>query len=284
MTKEANFAGRYGPWALVAGASDGVGAAYAHAMAERGLNVVLLARRQALLDDVATAIRTEHGVETRAVTIDLAEADAMRAVVDATAGLEVGMVMYCAGADPNYEPFLDNPVETALAMVQRNCIVPMQMCHHFAEPMVSRGAGGIVLVSSGGGLIGAANMVAYAATKAFDLVMGEALWAELHDKGVDVLSLVLGATDTPALRRLLARRGNLAGPDDPTPIPGAITPDDTVAEAIANLQNGPTWFVGEQLRNSAQLLGSMARNDAVAMMKQYGGGIMDTRLHEDPAS
>ena len=126
------FAERYGPWALVLGASDGVGAAYARAMAERGINVVLLARRQAVLDDVAASIRTDTGVEARVVAIDLADPDAMARIAEATAGLEVGMVMYCAGADPNYEPFLDSPVETALGMVQRNCVVPLGVCHHFA--------------------------------------------------------------------------------------------------------------------------------------------------------
>lgn len=280
---DTTFADRYGPWALVAGASEGVGAAYARAMAERGLNVVLLARRQSVLDEVATSIRADTGVESRAVAIDLTGHDAMAQIVDATAGLAIGMVMFCAGADPNYEPFLANPVETALAMVHRNCIVPMQICHHFAPPMVARGKGGIVLVSSGAGLVGARNMVAYGATKAFDMVMAEALWAELHDKGVDVLALVLGVTDTPALRRLLARRGNLTSPDDTTPIPGAVTSAEAAAEAIANLSTGPTWFVGEQMREGSRLLGAMTRSEAVKMLLQYGGGIMDTPLREDVA-
>jgi len=277
------FADRYGPWALVAGASEGVGAAYARAVAERGLNVALLARRQEVLDEVAAGIGADTGVRTRAVAVDLAAQDAMARILAATAGLEIGMVMYCAGADPNYEPFLANPVDVSLAMVHRNCVVPLQICHHFARPMVARGKGGIVLVSSGAALAGGANMVAYSATKAFDMVMAEALWAELHDKGVDVLALVLGVTDTPALRRLLARRGNLASPDDTTPIPGAVTAADTAAEAIANLSNGPTWFVGEQLREGARMLGAMPRSEAVKIVLQLGGGIMSTRLNTGEA-
>jgi uncharacterized protein len=280
---DTNFADRYGPWALVAGASEGVGATYARAMAERGLNVVLVARRQGVLDEMAAAIRADTSVEARVVAVDLTEHGAVARIVDATAGLEIGMLMYCAGADPNYEPFLANPVETGLAMVHRNCIVSMQMCHHFAGAMVVHGKGGIVLVSSGAGLVGARNMVAYGATKAFDMVMAEALWAELHDKGVDVLALVLGVTDTPALRRLLARRGNLASPDSKTPIPGAATPAEVVAEAIANLPNGPTWFVGEQLREGARMLGALTRSEAVKMLLQYGGGVMDTRLDAEVA-
>jgi short-subunit dehydrogenase len=274
------FAERYGPWALVLGASDGVGAAYARAMAERGLNVVLLARREAVLDEVAYAIRADTGIETLTVAVDLAKPDAIARITNATAGLEVGMVTYCAGADPNYQPFLANPVDVALAMVQRNCIVPLQVCHHFAGPMVDRGRGGIVLLSSGGGLIGGPNMVAYGASKAFDIVMAEALWSELHDQGVDVLGLVLGATDTPALRRLLAERGVLPEGDDTTPIPGASTVEEVVDDAIANLADGPTWFVGEQLREGSRQLGAMPRNDAVRLMAEHGSALMDTRLGE----
>jgi short-subunit dehydrogenase len=272
--KDDVFAERYGPWAVVAGASDGVGAAYARAMAERGLNVVLLARRRALLDEVAGAISADTGVEARAVTVDLTDADAMATIIEATTGLDVGMVTYNAGADPNYQPVLANPVDTAVAMVQRNCVVPIQVCHHFAAPMVARGRGGIVLVSSGAGLVGARNMVAYGASKAFDIVMAEALWSELHTEGVDVLSLVLGLTDTPALRQLLAQRGVLARADDATPIPGAATAEEVVAEAIANLADGPTWFVGEQLRQGAPLLGALPRSDAVRIMLEQTS-IMD---------
>jgi short-subunit dehydrogenase len=274
------FKDRYGPWALVAGASDGVGAAYARAMAERGLDVVLLARRPALLDEVAAAIRADTGVATRAVAIDLASPDAMSRILEATDGLEIGMLMYCAGADPSYAPFLDQPVDAALSMVQRNCIVPLQVCHHFAGPMKARGRGGIVVLSSGAALVGSRHMVAYGASKAFDLVMTESLWAELHEDGVDVLALVLGLTDTPALRRLLAARGSLASEDDPTPIPGASSADEVVAEAIENLANGPTCFVGEMLRQGAAHLGTLPRNDAVRLMIAAGGGVMDAKLGE----
>ena len=150
--------------------------------------------------------------------------------------------------------------------------------------MVARGSGGIVLVSSGAGLAGGQNMVAYGASKAFDMVMAEALWAELHDKGVDVLALVLGVTDTPALRRLLAKRGILDGEDDTSPIPGAVTPDDVVAEALANLSDGPTWFVGEQMREGAEQLRALSRNDAVKVMLQQAGGLMDNARDSEPAT
>jgi short-subunit dehydrogenase len=266
------FAKRYGPWALVAGASDGVGAAFADALASRGLNVVLLARRQTVLDEVATGIRDRHGVETRTLAVDLASSGAAAAVAEGTADLEVGFLVYCAGADPDFRHFLSNTIEAAEAMVQRNCVVPMQLCHHFAGPMVERGRGGIVVFGSGAGFIGGPNMVAYGASKAFDMVFAEALWSEVHGKGVDVIGLILGKTDTPALRKLEHQRGTLASEDD-SPA-DAVPVSDVIDEAFANLTNGPTVLVGEQMRGVGQLLASMNRNDAARMMAEMISTVM----------
>ena len=240
------FVQRYGPWALVAGASDGVGAAFAEALAERGVNVVLLARREAVLGEVATGIEARTGVQTRVLAVDLAAEGATDAVVEATADLEIGMLVYCAGADPDFEPFLANPIETAEAMLHRNCLVPMRLSHHFAPAMVSRGRGGIVIFGSGAGFAGGPNMVAYSATKAFDMVFAEALWTELHDSGVDVLGLILSKTDTPALRRLEFERGQIGSLDERPK--DTATVDEVIGEAFENLANGPTWIVGDNIR------------------------------------
>src|SRR3984957_14474802 len=151
------FATKYGPWALVAGASDGVGAAFAAGLAERGVNVVLLSRRKEVLDRVAADIESRTSVQTRTLAIDLARPDAAAAIADATGDLEIGFLVYCAGADPKYQPFLSNSIAAAEAMVHRNCMVPMQLCHHFAPPMVERRSGGIVLFGSGAGLADGPN-------------------------------------------------------------------------------------------------------------------------------
>jgi short-subunit dehydrogenase len=268
------FAEKYGPWAVVAGASDGVGAAFAEEIAQRGVNVVLLARRQATLDEVAAGINARTGVQTRTLAVDLAEAGAAATIADATADLDVGFLVYCAGADPNFEPFLSNPVSTAEAMIHRNCTVPVQLCHHFAQPMVGRGTGGIVVFGSGAAFAGAPNMVAYGATKAFDMVFAEALWSELHGKGVDVLGLILGKTDTPALRRLERERGSTTAADQP--LADAATVEDVVAEAFDNLGNGPTWIVGENMRAALQMIGSLTRNEAVNLMMAASAATMGT--------
>ncbi|OBB80887.1 SDR family NAD(P)-dependent oxidoreductase [Mycolicibacterium peregrinum] len=246
-----DFADRYGPWALVAGASDGVGSAMAEELARRGLNVVLLARRQGVLDDVAAAITARTGAQTRTLAIDLATPEAAGEVIAATEDLDIGFLVYCAGAE---------------SLVQRNCLVPMQLCHHYAQPMVERGRGGIVIFGSGAGFAGGPNMVAYGASKAFDMVFAEALWTELQPSGVDVLGLILGKTDTPALRKLEHERGQISSPEH-TP-PGAAAVDDVVAAAFANLSEGPTCLVGPEIQAAAQLMASVSRNDAVRFIAQ----------------
>ncbi len=266
------FADKYGPWALVAGASDGLGAAFAEGLAERGVNVVLLARRQEVLDQVAAGIESRTSAQTRTLAIDLAQADAAPAIAEATGDLEIGFLVYCAGADPDYQPFLASPIAAAEAMVQRNCVVPMQLCHHFAPAMVQRASGGIVIFGSGAGLAGGPNMVAYGASKAFDMVFAEALWSELHDKGVDVVGLILGKTDTPALRELEYSRGQISSRDVvPT---GAAAVDDVIAEAFENLTNGPTWFVGDVMRAAEQLTGSLTRKQTVELFAQAAAAAM----------
>jgi uncharacterized protein len=276
---DAAFADRYGPWAVVAGASEGVGAEFARELGRRGINVVLIARTEALLEEVASSIRAESGADARVAPLDLASPDGWDGVLAVTDGLEVGMLMYNAGADPNYEPFLAQPVENALWMIERNCVMPTRMCHHFAQPMVDRGKGGIILVSSGAGLVGFPNVVSYCGTKAFDIIMGEALWSELRGHGVDVLSLVLGFTDTPAQRRVMVRHGLLEEGDTTTPIQGASTPAEVVAEAIEHLPHGPTWITNPHLRELAADIATKSRADAVQTMIDMSTTVME----EEPA-
>jgi short-subunit dehydrogenase len=238
------------------------------------VNVVLVARRQHILDEVAQGIRERTDAETRTLSVDLTDGDASQTIIDATADIEVGMLVYCAGGDPNYQPFLANPVSAAEALLQRNCLVLMRLCHHFAGLMVERGRGGIVNFTSGAALAGGRNMVTYGGTKAFDMVFTEGLWVELHDKGVDVLGLVLGLTDTPALRKLEFERGRLVSLDD---VPeGAVTAESVVDEAFANLGSGPTIATGDDTRMGLALFKSMSRNEVVRLIMQVSADVMGT--------
>lgn len=269
-----DIAQKYGPWALLVGASDGVGALFADRLAGEGVNVVLVARRQNLLDEVAAGIRERTNAETRTFAVDLIDPDASQRIIEATDDLEIGMLVYCAGGDPNYQPFLANPVSAAEDLLQRNCLVLMRLCHHFAGQMVERHRGGIVNFTSGAALAGGRNMVAYGGTKAFDMVFTEGLWAELHDKGVDVLGLVLGMTDTPALRKLEFERGRLASVDE---VPeGAVTAASVVDEAFANLGSGPTIATGDDVRMAFELFKSMSRSEVVRLIMQMSTEVMGT--------
>jgi len=269
------FIEKYGPWALVAGASEGVGASFAEALAERGLNVVLVARRQEVLDEVAHGIRAASGVETRTLALDLSRPDAAAALVAAVADLEIGFLVHCAGADADYTPFLDNPVGTAEALVQRNCTVLVQLCHAFATSMVTRGRGGIVILGSGSGFAGAPKLATYGATKAFDMVFAEGLWAELEPQGVDVLGLVLGETDTPALRRMRHRLG-LAASVDEAPR-GAARARDVVADGLASLGRGPIRMADRKLRMGSRGFFPMGRNRMARMMAGATARSMEPR-------
>ena len=266
------FAAKYGPWGIVAGASDGCGSLFAERLAAQGLNVVLVARRQHLLDEVAAGIRRRTGADTRTVAVDMTDDDADQAIFEATADLEVGMLVNCAGGDPNYRAFLSSPVSAAETLVLRNCLMLVRLCHHYAAPMVQRGRGGIVNFTSGAAICGGRNLVTYGGTKAFDMVFTEGLWVELHDSGVDVLGLVLGMTDTPALRKLEFERGRLRSLDD---VPeGAVTAESVVDTALHNLGRGPTVATGDDVRMGLDLLRTMSRNEVVRLIMKASSEVM----------
>jgi short-subunit dehydrogenase len=240
---------------VVAGASEGVGACLARQLGERGVNVVLVARTQSKLEEVAANVATE----TRILALDLSAADAASALATATDDLDVGMLVYNAGADPYMSHFLDEPVDAWQAMAARNCTTVLGAAHHYGGRMVTRGRGGIVLVTSGAAWAGGARLAVYGATKAFDLVLAEALWAELGPQGVDVLAMVLGATDTPAFRRLVGDRD--VGPLDDA--------DAVARDLLDNLGNGPTF------PPDPALLGAVPRRTAVELMSAGAAALHD---------
>jgi uncharacterized protein len=238
VNAEANtFSDKYGKWALVLGASDGTGACFARIAAERGLNVALVARRAGLLDEVAAELRKAHGVEARAIPLDLAEPEAATRLADATADLEIGLLIMNAGADDHGRDFLDVPLEDWTALVQRNNVLTVQVVHHFGTAMRQRRRGGVILVSSDAGWGGGARIAVYSASKAFDRNLAEGLWAELAPFDVDVLSLVAPPTDTPALLRLLDRAGR--------PAVGLAVAEDVARAGLDQLGDGPVHIPHE---------------------------------------
>lgn len=234
----AEFAGRYGSWALVAGASEGTGASFARQLAEKGLNLILVARRERPLEQLALELRAAHGIQCLTASIDLAAENAAQQLLNAAGDREVGLLILNAGADPNGAMFLDGAIANWDALAMRNVMTAMRALHAFAAPMRERGRGGLMVVGSGACYGGLPGIGVYAATKAFDLVLCEALWAELEPHGVDVLSYVLGRTDTPAHRELMEARG--------MPIPdGLADPGDVARLGLERLPFGPVCNWGE---------------------------------------
>lgn len=233
-----NLLNRYGPWAVIAGASEGVGRAFACELARHGIRSVLIARREAPLLALAAEIRAEFAVECTTASIDLGADGAAARVIEAAGGREVGLFISNAGADPNGARFLDKDIAAWRQLLAMNTETPMECCHHFAAAMRSRGRGGVILVNSGACYGGALGLAAYSGGKAFNLCFSEGLWAELKPHGVDVLSLVLGQTDTPAYRALLAEKG--------LPTPEKLASPEAVARvALAQLPRGPIYNWGQ---------------------------------------
>jgi uncharacterized protein len=190
------FAEKYGPWAFVAGASTGIGAALSHEAARRGLNVLMMARDAARLDEAARSVRETHGVEARTLAADLADEGIAWQVQQAVSDLEVGLFVYNAAVAPAGR-FLDVDPGIHLRSVTVNCATPVALCHLLGRPMVERGRGGIALVSSNGAIAGAVNFSTYNAGKAFEWILAETLWTEFGESGVDVTTILVGATASP---------------------------------------------------------------------------------------
>jgi len=219
----------YGPWALVTGASAGIGEAFARALAEAGVNVALTARREDRLR--ALAAQLEPRVRTRVVPLDLAVEGAPRRLAEALGDLEIGILVNNAGfgmagrfENASYERLLD--------MVRLNCVSVAALGRLFLPPMRTRGRGAMIVVASAAGYQPLGLAAAYGATKAFDLMLGEALWAEMRGTGVDVVAVSPGPVET----EFQAVAGE-------TPHAGAKAAD-VVRVAFAALGRKPSVVVG----------------------------------------
>ncbi|ADP82447.1 SDR family NAD(P)-dependent oxidoreductase [Pseudofrankia inefficax] len=224
---------KYGPWALVVGGSEGIGASYARKLAARGFNLVLTARKtaplQALADDLTAA-----GTRVRVLSVDLSEADALERTRTATDDLDIGLLIYNAGANSVRGDFVDLDPAVYRSVIAVNVLGQAEFAHHYGALMCARGRGGIILSGSHASFMGAPTLAAYCGSKAFSRVFSEALWIECEKHGVDVLHLSVGFTATPAMARL------------GYPLDAAQSPDEAAQEALDNIANGPLWIAGGQ--------------------------------------
>jgi short-subunit dehydrogenase len=250
-----DFSTRYGPWAVVCGASEGMGAQFGLQLAQRGLDVVLVARRAEALTEVQRQIERETKRQVKTVAIDLAGPDAVPSLASATAGLDVGLLIYNAAFCP-LGPFLEQSTDENLRALEVNVKQPLLLAHHFGRRLAARGRGGLVLLSSLTAFQGSPFVTTYGATKAFNLSFAEGLWYELRAQNVDVLSVCAGATRTPNYLK-----------SSPQEAPGILDPAQVVREALDALGRQPSMIPGWFNRAASMVMRKvLSRRLTIAIM------------------
>ena len=219
----------FGPWAVIAGASSGIGEAFARALAADGIHLVLAARRFDRLNALGAELSRDHGVQHRVVTVDLAHPDGPRGVVDATDDLDVGLLVSNAGAG-HPGRFVEQDLDDLHRRLRLNAIAHLDLAHAFARRLEARGRGGIVLVSAFGASTGIPNMGHEAGSKAYVDALGIALHHELAASGVRVLVMRPGSVDTAIIDSFGLNRDDL--PMRP------ISPAAAVKETLDALRRG----------------------------------------------
>lgn len=252
------FRDRYGPVALVTGASSGIGLAFAEELALRGLDLVLTARRTDRLEALASRLHSSRGIRARVIGADLSDPDMPARLATATEDVDIGLVISNAGF--NIKGAFESKDPAAMAkMLTVNCHAPMQIAHGFLPRLKARGAegrgGGLVFTASVEGLIGCPYATAYSASKALVVSMGEGLWGEMIGTGVDVLTLCPGATESEAT----------AGMDGLRDLQPAA---DVARLTLDNLGNGPTFVPNPHYRDMFEKLRTMPRRDALSGLAQ----------------
>jgi uncharacterized protein len=204
---------RYGPWAVVTGASSGIGAALARELAADGLHLVLVARRADALESLGAELAARHGVEVRVLGADLALAAGRVRVLEDTRGLDVGLLVAAAGFGTSGS-FLESRLVDELEMLDVNCRAVVELAHGFGRRFADRGRGGIVLLSSIVAFQGTPYAAHYAATKAYIQTLAEALHVELAPRGVDVLASAPGPVHSGFAARAGMRMSRALSPDE----------------------------------------------------------------------
>lgn len=251
---------KFGPWAIVTGASSGIGKEFAKQIASNGINIVLVARRLSLLKQVGDELTKKFGVECRVVEADLSTDDFIEKITKITDDLDIGLVISNAGF-AILGQFLKSNVTEQLAIVKLNVATNLVLVHHFGQKLAKRGSGGILLVSAMWASGGIPYLSNYAATKAYVTSLGEGLHVEFKKFGVHVTVLLPGPTDTPAVSRTGI---------DPKNAPVKLMPvEQCVSEGLDALNaNHATHIAGSMNRFMTAIIPrSVIRNMTVKMMK-----------------
>jgi short-subunit dehydrogenase len=260
--KYLQFRERYGPYALVAGGSNGLGAAYAEALAQRGLNLILIARDKERLDYTSNRLKEQYGVEVISIAADMADYEKVKGLI---AGLDVsiGLLIYNAA----YAPIglFENTGEEKLSQAAAvNVRAPLLLAKFLSVWMIQNNRGGIVLMSSLAGAQGSPNLAAYAATKAFNAVLAQGLWKELKPHGIDVIGCCAGAILTPGYQQ--AEKSKKA--------PGTMTAASVAEQTLKALGKRPVVIPGVINKIAGFVLTRLlTKKAAIGIMSGNTGGL-----------
>ncbi len=245
----------YGPWALVTGASSGIGEQFARQLAGAGLNLLLVARRVERLEQLQVELESAHGVRVDPVIADLARPDGVAIVLAAAAGRDVGLVVSNAGfgLKGGFDSHSSGQLD---AMLNVNVRTPLLLVRGLLPQLRRRNASGVILIGSQEGETAFPWSAAYAATKAFIHSLGQSLHGELQGTTVDVMVLAPGATDTEAL--------SLQG-FDARQMPGVMAPAEVARQALDRLGHTPLHIPGAMNRLFMRLFRLLPRRWAIAM-------------------
>lgn len=253
-----HFRQQYGEWAVITGAAQGIGLAFAHQCAALGLNLVMVDFAAPLLQEQANTIAGKYPVDVKPLALDLRDDDFLDAIAQITDSLEVGLLVNNAGVS-SVTPFLQTDRTVLLDQIKTNVRAPLILTHHLGQGMIARGRGGIIMLSSASAIMGTAYVANYAATKAYNHILGESLWYEMRQAGVAVLSLQVGATRTPGWEQSNAK----ANP------PGKIAAsDDVVWEALHALGHTPSRITGWQNRLNFFMIRLLPRSMAIRLISR----------------
>jgi short-subunit dehydrogenase len=250
---------KFGPWAVVTGASSGIGLEFARRLAEGGINVVLVSRRQPELEEIGADLQRRFGIQYRVVVADLATEEGPRLVADLTADLDVGLLVSNAGTGQpgNFLSFTEADLRS---IAQLNAVSYLVLTHYFGRPLAARGRGGVLLVSAMGADEGIPYSAKEAATKALVSTLGRGLHVEFEKLGLSLTVLVVTPTDTPIIEKMGFARS--AMPVKP------MTVERCVAEALAALDKNRASIMPGQLYRimNALMPASLARKMTAGMM------------------
>lgn len=269
----AEFRNRYGPWAVVTGASSGIGRECALWLARAGLNLILVGRRDAELQALAGEIERRFGVQVRKLVADLSEEKEVRRVDEAAQEFDVGLLIAAAGFGITGD-FAGADLPDELGMLDVNCRAVLMQSRHFGERFVRRGRGGLVLFGSLLGFQGAPRAAHYAATKAYVQTLAEGLHVELAPHGVDVLASAPGPVHTGFAYRAKMRMG---AADNPVNVAHAtlsalgrkmtVAPGPLSKFLTGSLMTAPRWL---RVRIMSAIIGRMTRHRPRTPVLQAG--------------